>query len=472
MIMQLSIHPEKYFARPTAPILNIKLGNLFFNSLVCVNFIVVLLRWGTSSYQNIYGNGHFQAILDIVKFIDPFLILLMTVIVVFVKIISFKGIIKATFAIWLIALACTLLSGFIGVVYAKPGLYYAVQSWLFLMRPLLLFFVFSSLFIAYSNYVYLLRCIVCYLIFSSTIAIYQSYQPYAFISADFITGLFEHSHTQAVTMYVMAILLHGFPQIIPRRILRYLLIGLFLYIGYLGRNDKATAFLIVLIFFAFVLPEIWKLIRRPKMMLVILVVWWGFVLFFLFGNQENNSIRKTLTGNMIELIEIRGGTTNLVKDVGLIQMISFYGSRAINDPIIALYGLGLGNFGSSSALAKFQEGKGTKWQQTFFAWDITPDLQNQYRRLGAISYNSSLIGIILGELGIIGFVGFIVLFMQPLIMKCRSYYYNVCRSLLHLKIAYLLIFTISVVATSSSAGWENEAALTLICSGFGVLFSS
>jgi hypothetical protein len=101
MIMQLSIHPEQYFAKPIAPILSIKLGNLFFYSLVCVNFVVILLRWGTSSYQNIYSNGYFQAILDIVKFVDPFLVLLMTGAVIFVKIVLFKGIIKTTFAIWL-----------------------------------------------------------------------------------------------------------------------------------------------------------------------------------------------------------------------------------------------------------------------------------------------------------------------------------------------------------------------------------
>lgn len=453
--------------------LKIKISSISLITLLVVNLVTIILRWSTSSYQTIYNGNSFKSILNVVKFIDPILIILLVGIACFVKVIQQHGKVSRFVGIWLLAVTIILISAIVGAIHMKPGIYYAVQSWMFLMRPIFLFFVFHMFSIASQVYVKILRWLIFFLVVSSCVVIYQSYQPYVITSADYFTGLFEHSHAQAVTAYIAVFLLVGFPSTISSTKLRYLIVGLFLYTGYLAKNDKATSFLILIILFYLVGPYFRRLRRKIILVMSVFIISVTFVALTLSNGETSIRSRKVLAGNFEDLVEIRGGTNDLLKDVGIVQMMIFYTNQSLNDPIVALYGLGVGNFGSPSALAKFREHNGTEWQQKFFQWDVSPDLQNAYPRLGAISYNTSLLGVALGELGIIGFSGYIVLVLFPFMTKPRLLDDRRDQwSLLHLKAGYILILAISLIATSSSAAWENEIAITMMMAGFGSVSSS
>ncbi len=436
-------------------------------ALVLADLLGIVVRWGTSAYQSLFHSPLFER-LEPVKLLDPLLVLGFSLMLLLHMLLPGRQRQPAWLAAAVGAIGLVSAVAVIGAIYTPPGPYYALQSYVFLLRPVLLWVLFRRYPPRRRVYRRRLRLAVAFGAASALVALYQAISPGQVTWGDQITGLFLHSHAQAMFGFALVLLLLAFPEAFGNRLVRAAVVGLLLAGALLGRNDKATLLFVALCLAGVLLLSLFR--RRLILTLLALGLLAGAGGAVVSRSSELRVlVRRSLVGNLDELLVNYGASLRRVAgDVGLVQMVNYYGQRAAQDPVIAMAGFGPGNFGSPGSLAKFAAGMGYPWQQAFFAWDVDFDRSRDEPRLQAISYHTSLAGVALGELGVLGALPFAALVLQPLLHRQRGQPASLRRRRVGLKLAYALLLGVSMVATASSAAWENELVMTLIMAGLSV----
>lgn len=447
-------------------------------SILLGTLLIALVR---SLGNQKYGSLPAFERLESIKFLDPVLVILFLGLVGASAIQKQRSAMSRWKALWLLCIGVILLVGVLGSLVWRVHAYYAAQSMFFVLRPALLFLLFASLSWGLSDYRRVLKFIFTYGVLNALVTLYQQvvlWRSGEYFSADAMIGLFNDAHQQATFSYALVLLLLGCRGSFrgrTRRIVWLALVGLYLLAAYVSQGQKATAIFAVVLG----LGLAWRILRHRRRLALIVSASYVMLLVltvvFLLGAGGDlfNRAIIVLTGNLSDRLAQDYRGRNFLGDLGVLQMVTYYRERALDDPVVAFVGLGPSNFGSPACLAKVAKGSSDPWQRRYFWWETAVESEliraSELRLLG-LSARTSVFGVALGELGLLGFAAFLPLTLWPLRIRPPQGAEPMARDqFFWSRMAYL--FVVLQAAVSTLGAWDHDVMFTVLLAGMAAWHS-